>query len=50
MKRNKHFEEYQSPECIQIELQLEGSVLAASGTNQDEWGIFEDNTIFGEDF
>ena len=49
MKGNKHFEEYQSPECIQIELQLEGAVLAASGSD-DEWGVFEDNAIFGEDF
>lgn len=50
MNNNKHFMEYQTPECMEIELQLEGAVLAASGTDQDQLSKFEDNTIFGEDF
>lgn len=47
---NKHFEEYQSPICEQFDLVLEGAVMSASGTDQDQLVRFENNTIFGEDF
>lgn len=51
MKKNQDDSKYITPECMTLNILVEGAILTASSDNSgNSLGELEDNNIFGESF